>query len=196
MFCNGIIPWLSLQKNLVCINVGSPLSLLLCKHWAVNYVPESECLQYFTGIWLAKNNSLSSLNHHQTSACLALPPYILCYLFSPAQHSDSMPGTNLNTQKSPQSATRAKSNCAQLFPWTGATFGMKPESELAKISEQTLPSPAGSCWSSFNGTVTVRVFPPEQTPDWCIISQRNSAGSSLQCKKRWKPPSFPPCKTI
>lgn len=73
MLCIGIIPWFSLQKVLLCFNVGSPLSLLLCKHWAVNYVPESECLQYFTGIWLAKNNSLSSLNQPSNTSMFGTP---------------------------------------------------------------------------------------------------------------------------
>lgn len=73
MFYNGIIPWFSLQKDLVCISIGSPLSLLLCKHWAVNYVLDSECLQYFTGIQLVKNNSFSSLNQPTNTGTFGTP---------------------------------------------------------------------------------------------------------------------------
>lgn len=76
-----------------------------------------------------------------------------------------MPGTNLKTQPSPQTANRAKYNCAPLFPERGSTFGMKPESELAEISEQTLLRTAGSCCSSFHVMATVRgTFLPGTNP--------------------------------
>lgn len=73
MFYNGIIPCFSLQNDLVCISIGSSLSLLLYKHWAVNYVPDSECLQYITGIWLPKNHFLSSLNQPSNASTFGTP---------------------------------------------------------------------------------------------------------------------------
>lgn len=141
--------------------------------------------------WLKITPSAAWISH-QMPARLALPPYTLRYLFLSCSTRHQPEHTT-----SPQTADRAKYNCAQLFPGRGSTFGMKPESEWADISEQTLPSAAGNSWSSFNVIAMVRgSFHQEQTPGWCVISQRNCAGNSLHCKKRWEPLSFLLSKSI